>query len=155
MTELRFELVPMEGALPLRLDQTAAEVAQVMSSLGLQPSSDRGQSVYYLENSIQIEFGEATGRSQFIGFANQAGLEVIYGGEKVNGRSAEEVAALFGKREDVPPPFDDLEMLFRQQILTLWDADPQYNLTQSNVPIWGQIGIGSPQYLAAIDALKG
>ncbi|EPJ81519.1 hypothetical protein CFII68_18785 [Pseudomonas sp. CFII68] len=46
--------------------------------------------------------------------------------------------------------------MFPNQILTLWDADEQYDRQGGERrEVWGQVGIGTNAYMAAIRAIKG
>jgi hypothetical protein len=51
--------------------------------------------------------------------------------------------------------FDRYEYRFPNQILTLWDADEQYDHQGGEGrEVWAQVGIGNHAYMAAIDAIK-
>ncbi|MCK9740495.1 hypothetical protein [Pseudomonas syringae] len=51
--------------------------------------------------------------------------------------------------------FDRYEYFFPNQILTLWDADEQYDRQgEEELEVWGQVGIGNDAYVAAIEAIE-
>jgi hypothetical protein len=53
-----------------------------------------------------------------------------------------------------PHVFDRYEYCSPNQILTLWDADEQYDRQGGEErEVWGQIGIGSKEYVAAVEGL--
>ena len=68
--------------------------------------------------------------------------------------SAREVFALIAAFENGSlVEFNEQECLFPNQIISLWDADEQYDWSHNEtVPTWGQIGLGNETYLAAMSA---
>lgn len=153
MADLILELVPGKGALPLRLGSSRDDIARTMLSLGHDASAHHGNSDYYARNAIQIEFGD-DGLASFIGIAAAANIELIYRGRSILHLPAREVFDLIKENEPQDETeFSPAEQLFRSQIITLWDADEQYDPFGERFPVWGQIGIGNESYLSAIDGL--
>lgn len=70
--------------------------------------------------------------------------------------SATELFSLMAASDDSGPhEFDRYEYCFPNQILTLWDADKQYDRQRGEErEVWGQVGIGNDAYLAAIEAIE-
>ena len=62
------------------------------------------------------------------------------------------VFELFAKRDrSGEHRYNQNEYIFPSQILTLYDADPQYDHRRAESrPVWGQVGLGDERYLAAI-----
>ncbi len=143
-----FDLRPHEGAGPLSFGMTRKSAGETMAGLGIDPGSSHGASDYYFQRAIQLEFAPGGGL-WFIGLSREDGLRVTLYGMRLDGAGANDVAAAFAAGETNRPRFDQNEMLFPQQILTLWDADPQYHANEE-FAVWAQIGIGSRGYLEAI-----
>ena len=168
---LEFEIEPRVGLLPLRLDMTSDQVREVMKSLGQEPSSvkdDAGllrklgidppeglsHSHAYLDNSLCVEFDQSD-RASFIGIAPHGDIRVLHQGLDVFSVSAEDLFEHLKRKhgiEDLAYDADDL--LLPDQILTLWQADPQYDLVGERFPVWGQIGVGSPDYLRKVRGIE-
>ena len=151
MANLILELVPGKGALPLRLGSSRDEISRTMLSLGYNASAHRGKIDYYARNSVQIEFDD-DGLASFIGIAADPDIEVIYRDRSILNLPARDVFNLIKKNE----PEDEIEYsptehVFRNQKITLWDADEQYDASGARFAVWGQIGIGNESYLAAIE----
>lgn len=147
----RFALRPHIGAGPLRFGMTRAKCEQALRKWGLPKHSSHGASDYYLAASLQLEFSEE-GTLWFIGFAPHETLAVTLRGQTVTGVPASSVAGIFALDESQPPVFAPNGMLFPAQILTTWEADPQYDIGGERWAAWGQIGIGSEDYLEAVSA---
>ncbi len=53
-----------------------------------------------------------------------------------------------------PHEFTASEYLFPGQIITLWDADEQYDRRGGETrPVWAQVGIGNPAYVEALSLI--
>ncbi|WP_139213161.1 hypothetical protein [Pseudomonas kilonensis] len=61
-----------------------------------------------------------------------------------------------GSSQHSEAKINPLFLMFPNQILTLWDADEQYDRQGGERrEVWGQVGIGTSAYMAAIRAIKG
>ena len=69
--------------------------------------------------------------------------------------SAGELFSLIASTDDSGAhEFTDSEYLFPGQIITLWDADEQYDRQGNETrPVWAQVGIGNSAYAEAIAAI--
>ncbi len=153
MSKLCFELVPGKGALPLLLGSSRRGIGETMEGLGHKISARHGQSDRYVRNCVQIEFDE-DGLASFIGISTDSGIELIYRGRDILHLPSHEVFDLIKENEpECDFEYSDVTHLFRNQIITLWDADEQYDSFDERFPVWGQIGIGNENYLAAIDEI--
>lgn len=160
-----FDLIPHTGMVPIQLGAKRDNVMAVMKALGHVPSavqdtaehlrnlgveppaSSAGGSHYFIENCLQVEF-DGNHRATFIGLAPHRGVELRYQGQDILTRPADEVFQILAGNEASPAPaFNPNEVLFSDQILTLWEADPQYDPHGERYPVWGQIGIGGKAYL--------
>ena len=66
---------------------------------------------------------------------------------------ARELFELFARAEPKKHRFSALEYLFPAQILTLYDADKQYDhfrVGKNARRVWGQVGLGSDDYLWSV-----
>jgi len=122
---------------------------------GVELRSDHGSSDYFASgNAIQVEFDDR-GCAWFIGANSTPGFRLLFHGVDLFNTPAAEVFELFCKSEVGPvPPFGDGGYTFCNQVVTLWEADEQYDHHASDGastrPVWAQIGIGTPDYLSAI-----
>jgi hypothetical protein len=80
----------------------------------------------------------------------------LFKGIDVFARSATKVFSLMAASDNSGPhDFTSYEYWFPNQILSLWDADEQYDRQEGESrEVWGQIGIGNSAYMAAIRAIK-
>jgi len=153
-TKLSFDVVPHVGILPIKLATSRQEIGEMMRELGHHKSNTLGQIDRYIDGSVGVEF-DAEDRASFVELHPHRDLVVTYRGEDVFDQPAEEVFRLIAKSgaED-DRDFDPSEHLFRKQIVTLWHADPQYDLGGERFPVWGSIGVGDQGYLRFVDQLN-
>ncbi len=146
---LELTLKPKVGVGPLLLGMTKADAIAAMKANRQDLSSTAHGHLYFLDNSIQIEF-EPEGTSSFIGVAPHAGLRLVFQGIDLFDHDASEIFALFQQNENDETIWaEQYEHVFPKQIVTVWDADAQYDLNGGHRPVWGQIGVGSSAYLSA------
>lgn len=154
MANLVLELVPGKGVLPLLLGSSRGDIARTMLNLGHDISAQRDTVDYYVRNSVKIEFDE-DGLASFIGISSDPGIELIYHGRNILHLPSREVFDLIKENEpEYEIEYSSTEHIFRSQIITLWDADEQYNKLGAGFPVWAEIGIGNESYLAAIEGLR-
>lgn len=145
---LELRLVPHVGVGPILLGMTKDEVTRAMKACGLNVSSNAHGHLYFFENSIMVEF-HPTGDATFIGVSPNKNLRLTFQNTSLFDMEAKRVFHLFQKHEEVTAEFDEYEHIFPRQIVTLWDADAQYDQNGQKTAIWGQIGIGDDKYLKA------
>ena len=143
-------ITPHESIGPIRLGADRSFIRATLKRVGLRLEAERGSSDYFCESTIQVEFGD-DGRADFIGIGSAPPFPIIYRGIDVFDVSATELFDLIarheGSREHL---FDRYEYVFPDQIVTLWDADSQYDHRGNRERlIWGQVGLGSSRYLEA------
>ena len=64
-------------------------------------------------------------------------------------------ALIAGRDNSGDWPFDASGFVFPNQIVTLWEADEQYDrLGGEQRPIWALVGLGNQRYLEAVRAVK-
>ena len=139
----------------MRLGMTRCQIRQEMEATGLSLEFSRNKLDYYYESSIQVESDE-NGCASFIGVASNQSIELIYKGCNLFALSAREVYDLISRHEGTAPAdYSDAGCLFPEQIISLWEADEQYDYYHGErTPAWGQIGVGNESYLAAIRKLQ-
>lgn len=150
------DLVPHSGAGPILLGSTRVQAREAVASLGFPLKSSRNSLDYFCEASIQIEYGPDD-RVWFIGLSCHERFTVQYRGQNVFVLPAPQVFALIAASErSGAHTYESYEYCFPDQIITLWDADEQYDrLGKESNPVWAQVGIGDEAYVAAIAALRG
>lgn len=114
-----------------------------------------GRVDYFCESSIQLDYGPGD-EVQFIGVSGHSQLNFTFRGVDVFSISATELFSLMATSDDSGPhEFGHYEYCFPNQILTLWDADEQYDRQRGEErEVWGQVGIGNDAYVAAIEAIE-
>lgn len=154
----QFEIVPHVGILPVRLGMTREEVEQVMRTHGHRPSSQcRSNSYgvidYFIENSFQVS-SDLAGRVNFIGISPHPEFSVTLHGKDVFRNDS---VTIFRHIQKISGgdylAYNSNDHLFRDLILTLYDADEQYDRWKERFPVWAEIGIGNEAYLASVDAI--
>ncbi len=106
---------------------------------------------YFCDASIQVEY-EDDDTVSFVGVSSSAELTLNYEGVDLFDMDAKEVFALLASRDrSGDHQFSELEYVFPSQIVTLYEADTQYDYRMEETrPVWGQIGCGDQRYLSAI-----
>ena len=153
---LELLIKPHESIGPIRLGVSRLEMQKVLSDYGLLFKCSRKMLDYFCDASIQIEY-EADETASFIGVSFHASYTCSYKGKNVFDTPAEELFALMADGEEgrTNLTFNEHGYTFPTQILTLWDADPQYDRVGGEVRfIWAQVGIGDARYLAATSKYK-
>jgi len=144
------EIVANVGILPIKLGMKSVEIQQSMADRNFELSASAHKMDYYADNAIQVEFG-SNDEAQFIGISSSNALKVIYLGMEVFCEPAKKVFDHIQKHETQnTDKFNGEEHIFYDQVITLWDADTQYNYCGGRFKVWGQIGIGNQEYLDAI-----
>lgn len=162
--KLTFEIAPHAGILPIRLNMSADEILQTMQALGqertlirdnvsifknlgLEPPKGISETHFYIENSMQIEF-DNDDRATFIGIMPHSDIRVNILSIDVFNIPAKDCFKGIVKAYGIEGiSYCENEVLFPKQILTLWNADPQHELSGQRFPVWGQIGVGTKTYL--------
>ena len=142
-----YEINPHIGIGPVKLGMNREEVKEALGAENY--SGSNGEIDYYFNNSFQIEFEE--NKADFIGISYHPNYTVTYNGVNVFDTKAKQLFELIALNEIEKHEYDSSEYLFPYQIVTLWDADEQYDQisSQSRI-IWAQIGIGTQSYLQAV-----
>lgn len=141
-----YEITPHVGIGTVKLGMSREEVKEALGAENYNGS--HRELDYYFDNSFQIEY--ADNKADFIGVSYNKKYFVKYKGINVFNTRAEELFELISSSEDQKHEYNPYRYIFPKQIVTLWEADEQYDKTgQESRPIWGQIGIGTPSYLHA------
>ena len=152
---LNLEISPLIGIGPVKLGSLRLEARESLLSAGFPLESSRRSLDYFCNASIQVECGPDD-RVRFIGISASERFIATFQSIDVFSRSAEELFSLIADADNSGPhQFITSEYLFPNQIVTLWDADEQYD-RQGNEsrPVWAQVGIGNESYAAAIAAIR-
>jgi hypothetical protein len=141
------EFVPKVGIGPVKLGMTREEVAGAMlNEFGEKGVSARGLD-FFIENGFQVEYIEGT--VSFIGTSNlfMEGYTVVHQGANLFDLDAASLRAYFAQFDDLPKEGE----LFPGIIVTLWDADKQYDYVGDHSrEVYGQVGVGDERYLVAL-----
>lgn len=133
---------------PIRLGDSKAQVRIALENLDFTLASSRRELDFFCEASIQVEYLDGT--AFFIGISFSPKYTCTYGGLNVFDTVATQLFEFVTAREgDAMAAYDECGYVFPSQILSLWDADTQYDRLQNESrPIYAQVGIGDERYLA-------
>ncbi|MCE4068629.1 MULTISPECIES: hypothetical protein [Pseudomonas] len=148
------EISPHQGIGPVCLGDTRAMARDALAAAGFPLESSNGPTDYFCQAAIQAECDEQ-GLVWFIGISQNERYLARYQGVDVFSLSAGELFSLIASTDDSGAhEFTDSEYLFPGQIITLWDADEQYDRQGNETrPVWAQVGIGNSAYAEAIAAI--
>ncbi|MEG2805902.1 hypothetical protein [Stenotrophomonas sp.] len=142
---IELKIVPRCGIGPIILGESRSTVRKAMEEAGLRFESERASLDYFCGNSIQVEYHEGT--ASFIGVASHTRFTAIYQGRNVFDTPAKELFAIVADADASDThKFNRNGHVFPNQILTLWEADTQYDPLERRL-IWGQVGLGDARYL--------
>ena len=143
-----FEIEPHIGIGAVKLGMSPKEVKNTIGSSFYCHSTETMD--YYFENTLQIEY--SAGLVTFIGISFSNEYTVLFLGKNVFDIEASLLFELFSRNEKGSHSYSSSEYLFPEQILTLWDADEQYDkIGGEQRVIWAQVGLGSKSYLEAVN----
>ncbi|UVM36371.1 hypothetical protein LOY28_17670 [Pseudomonas sp. B21-017] len=150
-----FEISPLEAIGPVRLGVPRAVARQTMAAIGFPLENSHDGVDYFCESCMQFSYGPSD-EVWFIGVCGNPNFTFVFKGIDVFARSATEVFSLMAASDNSGPhDFTSYEYWFPNQVLSLWDADEQYDRQEGESrEVWGQIGIGNSAYMAAIRAIK-
>jgi hypothetical protein len=162
VAKLVLEFEPHRGFGPLKLGSAREDTRAAMAAIGfpLEESQvdplglSQTEMDFFCDGSIKIE--SAGGRINFIGVFYSDAYVAQYRGVDVFDVTARELFQIAAAADNSGHhEFDPLEYCFPNQILTLWNADPQYDYRRKGArQVWGQVGLGNEVYLSAIKALE-
>ncbi|OWP52891.1 hypothetical protein [Pseudomonas nitroreducens] len=148
------EISPHQCIGPICLGDTRAMARDALAAVGFPLESYNGPTDYFCQAAIQTECDEH-GFIWFIGLSQSERYLARYRGVDVFALPAGELFSLIASADDSGAhEFNDSEYLFPGQIITLWDADEQYDRQGNETrPVWAQVGIGNARYVEAVSAL--
>jgi hypothetical protein len=143
---IRFEFRPHSGFGPILLGSLQNEVRASMEAAGFPPQATHGESDYFCGSAVQVEYTD--GRATFIGISSCGDFDAVYRGINVFDLPAKEVFDLMAACEPSGAHiFDEYEHYFPDQVMTLWNADTQYDqIRDESRLVWAQVGIGNAEY---------
>lgn len=149
-----FEILPLQAIGPVRLGATRMETREVMAAIELPLEAACGHLDYFASSAIQVSYG-IDEKVMFIGVSGSAAFRVIFKGVDIFNLAAADLFLLVAEADrSGPHAFNSYEYCFPNQILTLWDADEQYDRAGGGKrQIWSQVGIGNDAYLGAAAAI--
>jgi hypothetical protein len=157
MTVTRFEIVPHVGIGPVKLGMTVAEAERALANCRAAQSGRHSQKplAYFFDNALQFELGKSD-RIQFIGLSCHKAILATFDGKDVFDLPATELFELIAAHDSSSKHvFDPSEYLFENLIMTVWEADEQYDRKGRQArAVYAQVGLGNEEYLAARREIK-
>jgi hypothetical protein len=146
----RFEVYPRVGVGPIKLGATRSAVREALATVSVKFIRERGTQDFF-EYGIHLEYDD-DGTASFIGLGSHREITLILYGVDLFDTEAKQVFELMSQQDKSGVHiFSPLEYTFPGQILSLYEADSQYDHRKSESrEIWGQIGVGDIRYLNAI-----
>lgn len=150
-----FEISPLSAVGPVMLGASRAVAREAMSVNGYPLEQSHGGVDYFSKASMQLSYSPDD-EVWFIGVSGNSPITYMFKGVIVFAVSASELFSLMAASDGSGPhDFDRYEYCFPNQILTLWDADEQYDRQGGEErEVWGQVGIGNDAYVAAIESIE-
>src|SRR4051812_20090608 len=151
-----FAFEPHTGFGPVILGTSREHTREALALAGFPIEHSHKRSDHFCDSSIQVECDDNSLVS-FIGVAYSPRFNATYRGTGVFDTSADRLFQLIAEGESTGVhEFNTSEYCFPGQIMTLWDADTQYDHqgNESRV-VWAQVGLGNASYLAAIAKIRG
>jgi hypothetical protein len=105
---------------------TVLHARALMESLGFAISHSRDGMNYYDDNSIQLDFFDDN-VLHFIGFAHSSNFSVSYCDNDPFNCDARALFQRIVANEPTEIPFNEYDPFFPSQIISLWDAQEQYD----------------------------
>lgn len=136
---LQLELQPRIGLGLIKLDASRSQVREVLKDVGLDLSVSRGHQDHF--DGIQVEYTDD--RTTFIGVSWSKQYKIIFQGTDVFDIPADELFEQLAKEDGAEGlTFNPSEYEFPNLLITLWDADEQYDrIGLESRKVWAQIGI--------------
>ena len=146
MLEMKIE--PHVGIGPVKLGATRSAARAALAEIGMALEMSRETMDYF--PGIQVEY--TSDLVSFIGVSWNRSYIATYRGVNVFDLPADDLfssVALHDKFGD--HTFNTYDYVFPNQILTLWDANEQYDRTgKESRTVWAQVGLGNDVYLGAV-----
>ena len=140
-TPVSLAIKPRHGIGPFLLGTPRARLREIMEEIGLPLESEKPKMDYCCASALQFEYDD-TGCATFIGVAYDARLNVTWEGRNVFDMTARELFDLINEKEPSPLPYNDYDPRFPSQMVTLWDAQEQYDhLGGESRPVWASVGL--------------
>ena len=153
------EIIPLKGVGPIRFGMTSDEVKTAMKDFcGDKYIHRKSKSKdYFFGSALEVSYDD-DGFAEFIGSQYYAGCDCdfeIYGIDPFD-TDAENLFQHIASYQPGSHVFDPDDYLFRENIVTLWESDEQYDYKGKETRlVYGQVGVGNDSYLSAIDKMKG
>jgi hypothetical protein len=148
-----FELCPHKALGPILLGGSRESTRQVMNAVGFPVETSRGQLDYFCDACLQVEY-DPDDNVQFVGISDNPRITATFRDVDVFAVSATELFSLMAASDGSGEhQFSEYEYIFPNQIITLWDADEQYDRRQGERrQVWAQVGMGNDAYTSAISS---
>jgi len=147
-------ITPLIGVGPLVLGKNQDWCRSALKAFGFPVTSSRRFIDRADDGCIALEYDESW-NLQHIGLAVSEHFIARYEGVDVFDIAAPELFAKIAQKEKTGDHvYDPSEYVFRGQIISLWEADEQYDRRRGETrPIYGSFGVGNQVYLNAIDEI--
>jgi hypothetical protein len=153
---VEFKIEPHVGIGCIKLGAKRDDVRACLAANGFPYEMSRDSCDYFCLSAIQVDF-DHDGCVQFIGISCEKSIIVTYKSINVFDIPAKELFSIMAANDNSGEhDFDECEFLFPNQILTLWEADFQYDMLGGwQRAVWGQVGLGNREYLDVCSKIRG
>ena len=148
----------MKGVGPIEFGMTSEKVKSVMQELcgNKYKHTISNETDYFFGSALEVSYDD-NGNVEFIGAQYHTNCDCdfkLYGVDPFN-LEAKELFEHISSKQSENHLFDPDDYLFRENIITLWNSEEQYDYKGGETrPVYAQVGIGNSIYLAAIDSIK-
>ena len=155
---MEFVISPGIGIGPARLGMLRHEIHAVFESLpgAMDRHTVHRDVEWFFKAALQLEYGK-DGGVLFVGasYYPSCGCTFSLLGQDPWRLPAEELFALVAKLDGGQHSFNPNEYVFPNIILSLWDADTQYDCYGGETrPVFAQVGVGNQAYLRAVERIR-
>jgi len=152
------EIIPLNGVGPIKFGMSSEEIQTAMKySCGEAYNHSRsGDTDYFFGSALEVSYDDE-GKAEFIGSQYYTGCGcdfIIYGLDPFD-TDAKTLFEHIASKQPGTHKFDPDEYIFRENIITLWESEEQYDYKGGETrSVYAQVGIGNGKYLFAIDEIK-
>lgn len=152
------EIIPHNGVGPIKFGMKSNQVKEAIKELcGLNYDHSESNGLdYFFKSALEVSY-DKNGKVDFIGAQPYDGCGCEFTLFNINPYEfdSKTLFDLISKKDHSQiHEYAPYEYIFNELILTLWDADEQYDYKNNeSQPVYGQIGIGNHKYQESIKSI--
>ena len=138
-------MIPGSGAGQIQLGMSRDSARSLLSKMGYPVVTTQGDSDYFCENALQLEYD--SGFVRFIGISEHPRIACTFKDKDVFDLSAADLFAIVAEGEPaIPLVQPGGTCFFPRQGINLWEADEQYDRKGNyKRKVYAQVGVENPE----------